>query len=207
MRRAKRPTPVRRKKASSGSVGAVPRAGAARSASSVPSAPPPSLPSLVEGRNLFLQSRRYHAAGSRADLNFRFTSLVMQFSRRWRNRLNAKLAEIGQTQARWESLFWIEVSGGRATQRELAERVGIEGPTFVRMLDRLEKEGLVERRSSSADRRTKTIRLRKRAAPFLKQISDLTDELRAELLDDVPEPELAACVALMRTLLPRLERR
>ncbi len=210
MRRAKRPSPAPRKSAS-----ARPRAGGSvvvgrrrRQAQPRHAAHTlASLPSLLDARTLFLRSRGNRETSPRLELNFYFTSLLTQFSRRWRNRLNEKLAEIGQTQARLESLFWIEVSEGHATQRELAERVGIEGPTLARMLDRLEKEGLVERRLSSADRRTKTIALKKRAAPFLQQMRALTDELRAELLQDVDAAELTACVALIRTLLPKLERR
>ncbi len=170
-------------------------------------APRPSLIALPDARHLYLRSRGLYEADPRVELHFYFTTLLTQFSRRWRKRLNEKLAEIGQTQARLESLFWIELSGGRATQRELADRVGIEGPTLARMLDRLEKEGLVERRACAGDRRTKTIALKKRAAPFLKQMRDLTDQLRAEILQDIESCELSACVNLIRTLLPKLERR
>jgi MarR family transcriptional regulator for hemolysin len=163
------------------------------------------LPDIQEGRRRFLESGRYHEAGSREDLNFQFTSAVMALGRRWRNRLNEELAHIGQTQARWESLFWIEAAGGHATQSEVAQRVGIEGPTFARMLDRLEKEKLVIRRASKLDRRTKTIALRRGAAPRLKEISDLTDRLRSRLLEDVDPVELAACIAVIRRILPKLQ--
>jgi MarR family transcriptional regulator for hemolysin len=163
------------------------------------------LPDIQEGRRRFLESGRYHEAGSREDLNFQFTSAVMALGRRWRNRLNEELAQIGQTQARWESLFWIEAAGGHATQSEVAQRVGIEGPTFARMLDRLEKEKLVVRRASKSDRRTKTIALRKGAAPRLKEISDMTDRLRSRLLEDVDPVELAACIAVIRRILPKLQ--
>jgi MarR family transcriptional regulator for hemolysin len=163
------------------------------------------LPSIQEGRRRFLESGRYHEAGSREDLNFQFTSAVMALGRRWRNRLNEQLAAIGQSQARWESLYWIEASGGHATQSELAQRVGIEGPTFARMLDRLEKERLVVRRASKHDRRSKTISLRKGAAPRLKEISDLSDRLRSRLLEDIEPAELTACLATIRKILPKLE--
>jgi MarR family transcriptional regulator, transcriptional regulator for hemolysin len=168
-------------------------------------ATPPGLPSMQDARKLFLDSHRYHEAGSREDLNFQFTSAIMALGRRWRNRLNEELTAIGQTQARWESLFWIEIAHGQATQRELAQRVGIEGPTFARMLDRLEKEQLVERRVSKWDRRTKTIALRKGAAPRLKEISDLTDRLRSRLLADVEPADLATCIALVRRILAKLQ--
>jgi MarR family transcriptional regulator, transcriptional regulator for hemolysin len=167
---------------------------------------PPELPSLQEGRRLFLESRRYHAAGSREDLNFHFTSLVTQFARRWRTRLNEHLVAIGQTQARWESLFWIEIAAGQVTQKELARRVGIEGPTFARMLDRLEKEGLVERRASPWDRRTKTIALKKGAAPRLKELNDVIDKVRAQMLQDIDAADLVTCISILQRIVPKLER-
>ena len=170
-----------------------------------PGQPPPVLPSMQDARRQFLDSRRYHEAGSREDLHFQFTSAVMALGRRWRNRLNEELAAIGQTQARWESLFWIEIANGQATQRELAQRVGIEGPTFARMLDRLEKERLVVRRPSKWDWRTKTIALRKGAAPRLKEISDLSDRLRARLLADIDAAELTACITVIRRILAKLQ--
>jgi MarR family transcriptional regulator for hemolysin len=163
------------------------------------------LPDIHEGRRRFLESGRYHEAGSREDLNFQFTSAVMGLGRRWRHRLNEELAQIGQTQARWESLFWIEAAGGHATQRELAQRVGIEGPTFARMLDRLEKEKLVVRRASKSDRRTKTIALTKEAAPRLKEISDMSDRLRSRLLEDIDPAELVACLAVVRRILAKVQ--
>ena len=167
--------------------------------------PAPALPSIEDARKLYVQSHPDRPTGVREDLHFQFTTLVTQFSRRWRNRLNERLAQIGQTQARCESLFWIEVAGGRATQRELAERLGIEGPTFARMLDTLEEEGLVERRASSEDRRTKTIALKKRALPGLKRIGGIVNATRRDLLQDVDEKELLAVVALMRILMSKLD--
>ena len=166
----------------------------------------PGWPSLPEGRRLVLESHRYHEAGSREDLNFQFTSAMTQFARRWRTHLNERLAAIGQTQARWEALFWIEIADGKVTQKELAKRVGIEGPTFARMLDHLEKEGLVERRASTWDKRTKTIALKKGAAPRLKELNDLVDRVRAQALQDIDVADLATCIAIMQRVIPKVER-
>jgi MarR family transcriptional regulator, transcriptional regulator for hemolysin len=176
-------------------------------ASEILAKPPSVLPPLDDARKLYMETHPGRQTSSREDLHFEFTTLVTQFSRRWRNRLNEQLAELGQTQARVESLFWIEVAGGRATQRELADRVGIEGPTFARMLDTLEKEGLVERRVSRDDRRTKTIALKRHAVPGLKRIGEVVGAARRDLLQDVDEKELLAVVSLMRILMAKLERR
>jgi len=140
------------------------------------------------------------------DLNVFLTRKIMRFARRWRAIANEHLSAIGQTQARWEALYWIAVSQGGATQRELAECVGIEEPTLVRMLHRLEQEGLVERRASQADRRTKTIVLTKAAEPHLKAMSGVIDKLREDVLQGLQPEEINQCVAVLDRLLERLER-
>lgn len=43
------------------------------------------------------------------------------------------------------------------TQKEIAGRIGIEAPTIVPIIDRLEEEGIVERRSDPGDRRNNLI--------------------------------------------------
>lgn len=45
------------------------------------------------------------------------------------------------------------LSGGPLSQRELAERIGVEPPTVTRMLQRLEQAGVVERRPDERDGR------------------------------------------------------
>ena len=140
------------------------------------------------------------------DLNVFLTRKIMRFARRWRAIANEHLSRIGHTQARWEALYWIAVSRGGATQRELAECVGIEEPTLVRMLHRLEQEGLVERRASQADRRTKTIVLTKAAEPHLKTMSDVIDKLREDVLRNIKAEEITMCVDVLDRMLERLER-
>lgn len=140
------------------------------------------------------------------DANVFLTRKIMRFARRWRAIANEHLSRIGQTQARWEALYWIAVSQGGATQRELAECVGIEEPTLVRMLHRLEQEGLVERRASQADRRTKTIVLTQAAEPHMKAMSGVIDKLRLDVLRNLNPEEIKQAVEVLDRMLERLER-
>jgi MarR family transcriptional regulator, transcriptional regulator for hemolysin len=163
------------------------------------------LPTLTDAHAYFM--RTFGPSQRPApDLNVFLTRKIMRFARRWRAIANEHLSAIGQTQARWEALYWIAVSQGGATQRELAECVGIEEPTLVRMLHRLEQEGLVERRASQEDRRTKTIVLTQAAAPHLKAMSNVIDGLREEVLQGIPAEDITKCVEVLDKLLERLER-
>ena len=166
----------------------------------------PHLPSTIEAAELFLESHKFHAPGSRASLNFRFTGRLNLIARRYRTRLNEVLRRIGQSQARWDALFWISVSEEGATQRELAERIGVEGPTLVTMLHKLEQEGLVERLNAEGDRRAKTIRLSPAAEQSLAQIADLSGPFRDELLADISDQDLEICLSVFNRILERIDR-
>ena len=163
------------------------------------------LPSMVQAADQFRASHHFHEEGSRADLNFRFTGRLNLIARRYRARLNEELRAIGQTQARWDALFWISVAGDSATQSELAESMGVEGPTLVRMLNRLEQEGLVERRATPGDRRAKTIRLKGAAEEVLARIAALSGPFRDGILKDIEPDELRTCLSVLDRIMGRLE--
>jgi len=164
-----------------------------------------SMPTIAEAAELFWQSHRFHAPGSRAALNFRFTGRLNLIARRYRARLNEVLRRIGQSQARWDALFWISVSGEGATQTELAERIGVEGPTLVSMLHRLEQEGLVERQQVEGDRRAKTIRLSAAGEEALARMAGLSGPFRDDLLAGFSDEELEVCLKAFDRLMERLE--
>ena len=164
------------------------------------------MPSISEAAELFWESHRFHPPGSREALNFRFTGRLNLIARRYRVRLNEILRQIGHSQARWDALFWISVSGEGATQRQLAERIGVEGPTLVTMLHKLEQEGLVERQGKGGDRRAKTIRLSPAAEAALAQIAALSGPFRDGLLDDISDADLEVCLSVFDRIMQRLDR-
>ena len=164
------------------------------------------LPSISEAAYRFHDSHPFHAPGSRSELNETFTGWLNLIARRYRTQLNEHLRRIGQTQARWDALFWISVAKEGATQSELAERIGVEGPTLVRMLNRLEQEGVVERQGAKDDRRAKTIRMKPAAERALAQIAALSGPFRDELLQDVSDEELQTCLKVLSKVMARLER-
>ena len=79
-----------------------------------------------------------------------------------RAELDARLAEAGGSLSMYLVLRHAAEAaacsaGSELSQRELAGHMGIEGPTMVRHLDRLEGEGLIERRRDPRDRRVTRI--------------------------------------------------
>lgn len=125
-------------------------------------------------------------------------------ARLWRGAIDRRLAAFGLTESRWLTLLHLSRLAGAATQRELAEVVGVRGPTLVRTLDRLEVEGLIERRTEASDRRTKLVYLRAEAAPVLKRIEETAAAVRAEILSDLSHEEVRTCLKVFENIAGKL---
>ena len=136
-----------------------------------------------------------------------FGSELGRVHRKWRARLDDRLKETGLTQARWYALLTIWRQKKEAlTQRELAQLLGVEGPSLVRVLDWLEAEALVQRCPANGDRRANAIKPTEKARPLMAKIARITDEVRAELLQDIPPDQLAVATSVLRSIGDRLER-
>lgn len=137
----------------------------------------------------------------------RFAMQLAQLSRSWRAELDRRLAGLGLSQARWLVLLHIGRFSELPTQRELAQSVGVEGPTLARLLDSLEAQGLVSRQSVPEDRRAKKISLCPPAKPLIEQIEAISTQLREELFAGIDEEELRRCQQVHARILGNLERR
>ncbi|MBW6398871.1 MarR family transcriptional regulator [Roseomonas sp. HJA6] len=131
---------------------------------------------------------------------------IGQIARRWRARLDQRIAPFGLTEARWLVLLNLARRGDGITQTALAARLRIEGPTLVRTLDWLERQGFVERRTAPQDRRAKTIHLTDQARPVVMRIEGEAAAVRADILAGIPEEELAVCLAVLQRVAAGLAR-
>jgi len=122
---------------------------------------------------------------------------LLQVARRWRNRLSTRLRGLSSERTGWQSLFWLSLAGNTATQRELAERVGIKESTLARALDGLERQGLVTRSAVPGNRRANHVTLTEAAGPMLDRINGIAREIRDELLVDIDPADLETCLRVL----------
>jgi MarR family transcriptional regulator, transcriptional regulator for hemolysin len=137
-------------------------------------------------------------------LQWRLGRAIGQISRRWRARLDGRMAASGLTEARWLPLLHLARWGDGLTQKELAASLGVEGPTLVRTLDWLEREALVARRPVPHDRRAKTVHLTPRARDLHRSIEQEAAAVRAEILQGIPEEDLTTCLRVLDRVAARL---
>jgi MarR family transcriptional regulator for hemolysin len=134
---------------------------------------------------------------AQAQLRYRVGRTIGRVARRWRARLDARIAAYGLTESRWLTLLDLARNGDGVTQKELAARLAVEASSLVRTLDWLARQGLVERRGVAHDRRAKTVHLTARAAPLLQRIEEVAATVRAEILAGIPEADLATCLRVL----------
>lgn len=157
----------------------------------------------VPPADAFSRYFEWYAAGSMEDIRFRFTSKLREAMRSWRSQFEDALRAEGQTRARWEALLVIALSGGRSTQKSLANRLRIESPTLVRLLDKLEQDGLIQRIPGTTDRRSNAIQPTPKGTALVETLIRRTDALRAELLEGWSVEEMDAGIALFDRLIDR----
>ncbi|NIA57324.1 MarR family transcriptional regulator [Massilia sp. TW-1] len=135
----------------------------------------------------------------------RFSAALHTSARLWRLALDKRLKHLGIGQSGWMTIAMIAKSGEPMSQRALADLVGVEGPSMVSMLDRLERDGFVVRAPSAQDRRVKLVQLTDAGSTVYAEVINEATTFRADLLAGVDPAALAAATTLLETLRKRIE--
>ncbi|WP_170843022.1 MarR family winged helix-turn-helix transcriptional regulator [Streptomyces oceani] len=110
--------------------------------------------------------------------------------------LERRLRAHGASFATWRTLELL-AQRGPMIQGELAETLGVRGPTATRGLDRLVSEGLVRRRRLSTDRRKAEITLTETGARLHERLAGVIEEANAALAYGIPRQDLDTLRALL----------
>lgn len=120
--------------------------------------------------------------------------------------LDRRLRPFGFSQPRWLVLVHLGRATGALTQAELAKRIGVEPPTLVPVLDRLEAEGWLVRTSCGEDRRCKRIELTGKGESTAEELIRIAGALRMELMGDISEEDLRTCIRVLQGIAENAER-
>ncbi len=122
-------------------------------------------------------------------LNEQFAESMFLTTHAWRTALDRQLRPLGFTLSRWLLLLHLSRNDG-CTHRELAQSMGIEAATLVRLVDHMEKDGLLSRCHSETDRRVKHLRLSDAGNAAVLNIRSCASDLRAQLLAGLSQAEI-----------------
>jgi MarR family transcriptional regulator, transcriptional regulator for hemolysin len=127
-------------------------------------------------------------------------SLLAKTARLYRRAIDCALEAYGLSDATALPVVYIGRLGDGVRQGALAEELGIEGPSLVRLIDLLTASGLVERREDPGDRRAKTLHLTATGEALRQKIEAVLTELRGRLFAKVPPEDAQACLRVFERM-------
>jgi MarR family transcriptional regulator, transcriptional regulator for hemolysin len=136
------------------------------------------------------------AAQARRD----FGLTLIRTGRRWRQAVDAELKRSGLTAATWRPLFYLGSLGDGLRLKDLAEALDVERPSLGQLIDRLERDGLVERRGAPDDRRGKTLHLTDAGRAVYERTVVFGSRVAAQLTTGISDTEIATCTSVFRRL-------
>ncbi|MDB5518181.1 MAG: transcriptional regulator [Tardiphaga sp.] len=145
-------------------------------------------------------------APSQASIHAEIGLLISRIGRLWRREADQALAAHGLSEATALPLMVLSRRGKSVRQGVLAEEMGIEGPSLVRLIDLLQAEGLVERREDPTDRRAKTLHLTALGETRADEINRILRRVRAYLLKDISGDDLAVTFEVLQRIEQRASR-
>ena len=115
--------------------------------------------------------------------------------------LDAELTPIGLTWAQGTTLLWIANSRGATSSAELCRVIGCDTGSMTRMLDRLERKGLIRRERRVEDRRVVNLTITATGNELCAKVPPLAEAVFQKFARDFSVEELLVLKGLLRRLL------
>ena len=126
------------------------------------------------------------------------------FNRKLRAVFDKIVRERNMTLPRARVFFTLNKKDG-INQKELADRLELETPTLVRILDAMEGQGFVERRVAGSDRRAKEIYITETGKVGAGVIDEIAVSVRAQVIAGISESDLKTTLNVVRAMQANLQ--
>ena len=105
----------------------------------------------------------------------------------------------GVSLSQWRVVGALVIQSG-LTQKEIADKVGIEGATLVPIIDKMEKEGLLKRKPDSSDRRVNRIYLTQKADSLWESMVECALKIRKSSTKNISENDIQTTLETLRKI-------
>lgn len=122
--------------------------------------------------------------------------LIKDIGRLYTRLFEQQAQPLGVSLAECKVLTYLTRYAG-ASQIQLAELTGIAPMSLVRILDRMEADGSIERRQHPTDRRARQLYLKDKAQPTLAQLWKIGDQVRAQSLAGIKAEDRDLLISLL----------
>lgn len=129
-------------------------------------------------------------------LRRRFSYRLVRLATQWRREIDLDLRQFGLTDATWRPLYYLRVLPAPVRQTDLARAMLVEAQSLVRLLDVLERRGLIHRDTDPDDRRSKLVSLTDAGVAMGETVLGVADGVAARFLEGVSDDALKECEAV-----------
>jgi len=134
------------------------------------------------------------------------TAGLMLARRQWQRLVDNALEGVGISAACTGPLLMIGRANGGIRQVQLAQQLGMEGPSLVRLLDRLCSQDLVRREADASDRRANTLWLTDAGVALVDELETRLGAQRSAVFGSLTDAEIAATLRVWQLLSEAYER-
>ncbi|CAN5917465.1 MarR family transcriptional regulator [soil metagenome] len=127
-----------------------------------------------------------------------FGALLSRAARQWRRAADLRLEPFDLTEATWLPLVHIARAQTPPRQKDLAAAMSLDASSVVRLLDNLEKAGLIRRKEGADDRRAKIIFLTVRGKAIADRIETVARRIRSDALAGLSDKDIETTVRVLQ---------
>ena len=142
----------------------------------------------------------------RTQLQMQLSSGLLYAGRQWQRLADQALGSYGISAACTMPLLMIGRAGGGIRQVTLAQQLGMEGPSLVRLLDKLSASDLVRRECDASDRRANLLWLTDEGQALVSELEQQLIGLREEVFGELSMDELRAVLKVWQLLSAAVDR-
>ncbi|HLB01368.1 MAG TPA: MarR family transcriptional regulator [Bacteroidota bacterium] len=125
--------------------------------------------------------------------------LLNRAARSMKRGLESRLVTYGLTSTQYIVLALLAKKDG-LSQSQLGSHLYFDNPTVTGVIDRMERDGLVERRRTSGDRRVINIFLCDKARKILAEVATVADDLDREAMKEYSRKEQSDLIRMLNTI-------
>lgn len=120
---------------------------------------------------------------------------------------NKRLEKCGSTRIQWIALYFLLRADKPTSQKELASLMNIQDPSIARLIDRMERDGLLQRIENPKDKRMKFLELTEAGREKAEALMPLGKEFSDLLLDDITEEEVKTLQIVLDKMLRNIKKK
>lgn len=128
------------------------------------------------------------------------TGTLSRVARAYKTAADKVAAQYGLSQATAWPAVVISRMGDRVRPGEVAEAMGLDPSSVVRVIDQLISAELLSREEDANDRRARLLTLTENGRERVRQIGEAMTPFRRELFRDIEQQELETCLKVLEKL-------